>query len=509
MIKLKIDNIEITVPQGSTLLKAAAAIGIQIPVMCHNEKIPNHASCMVCAVKNKQKGEFIPSCEVKATEGMDIDCNTEEVTAFRKDALELLLSDHVGDCEAPCRISCPSFMDIPRMNRLIAQGNFKKALEIVKEEIALPLILGYICSAPCENACRRKQMEGAVSICQLKKFTALEDSKSGSYYLPEKLPETNKKVAVIGAGIAGLSATFHLLKMGYSCSVFEKNAKAGGSLLNLAEEVLPAEILHIETAILRQFGAEFIFNTAVNALDIKKDFDAVLIASGENTKDAALDFSGDGFSTVHEGIFACGSVVKTVKMAVKLVAQGKQAAAEVDAFLSGKSQQYAVQFNSKFAKLKEEEIATYLMESTAEDRIDPSQGRLDGFTAIEAMAEAQRCLRCDCRKASTCKLRIRSDQYGAQQSKYKIAERKTIRKYFQQDILVYEPEKCIKCGLCIKILETHNDLTGFAYIGRGFDMHIAVPFDKSLQLAIAGAAAECIAACPTAALADFNPEENH
>ena len=223
MIKLKIDNIELLVVEGTSVLKAAVLAGIVIPTMCFNELVPNHASCMVCAVKNNFTGEFIPSCEVKAHEGMDISSNLPEILEFRKDALELLLSDHVGDCEAPCRISCPAFMDIPRMNRLIAQGNFAKALEVVKEEIALPLVLGYICSAPCEKACRRKQMEGAVSICELKKFVALADLKTVKSYCTEKPFKNDKKVAVIGAGMAGLSSAFHLLKYGYSCTIFDKN----------------------------------------------------------------------------------------------------------------------------------------------------------------------------------------------------------------------------------------------------------------------------------------------
>ena len=197
MIKLTIDHQPVEAQEGTSVMEAASMLGITIPSMCYMQGYSNHPSCMVCLVKDLDHGNLFPSCAMPVSEGMNILTGSPEVEEARREALELLLSDHVGDCEAPCRISCPAFMDIPRMNRLIAQGNFKKAIEIIKEEIALPLILGYICSAPCENACRRKQMEAAVSICQLKKFAALEDYKSGDIYLPKKLPKTKKKIACL------------------------------------------------------------------------------------------------------------------------------------------------------------------------------------------------------------------------------------------------------------------------------------------------------------------------
>ncbi|MFZ4398458.1 MAG: FAD-dependent oxidoreductase [Bacteroidales bacterium] len=510
MIKLKIDNIEIFVPEGTTLLKAAEKTGIHIPTMCYNENVSNHASCMICAVKNNISGEFLPSCEVKVQQDMDISCSSQEVAEFRKDALELLLSDHVGNCEAPCRISCPAFMNIPLMNRLIAQGDFEKALEVVKEEIALPLILGFICSAPCENACRRKQMEAAVSICQLKKFVALEDSNKEKYYLPEKSPEKNKKTAVIGSGMAGLSAAFHLLKLGYSCTVFEKNDSAGGSLLQLSEEVLPKVILNTEIEILKQFGLELKLNSKIEYEQIKSDFDAIIIATGENSNSSAIMFYEDSFTSNHPKIFACGSVIRPVKMAVKVVAQGKTAAYNVHSFLSVNLLKHQEkQFNSRFAKLDEKEVVEYMKESASGERNFAKNGNLSGFSEEEAITEAKRCLRCDCRKSQTCKLRIYATEYKADQFKYKYGERKSIKKYFQQDVLVYEPEKCIKCGNCIEIVSKNKDLTGLAYIGRGFEMHISVPFSKTLKQGIASAAQDCINVCPTAALSAFSGEDKY
>jgi len=425
MPTLKIDNTEISVPEGTTILKAAEQAGFHIPVMCYNENVLNHASCMVCAVKNNLTGEFIPSCEAKVIDGMDISCETPEVKTFRKDALELLLSDHVGDCEAPCRVSCPSNLDIPQMNRLIADGKFTEALKVVREEVALPLILGHICSATCENACRRKQAGGAISICQLQKFTALEDLKKEQNYFPEKKPQTGKTIAIIGAGIAGLSTAYHLLKDGHKCIIFDKNEFAGGSLLDVSENELPRNILNSEIDILKQFGAEFRLNSEVSYNLLQKDFNTVIISTGSNSNIQSLDIDNETFQTNIKGVFACGSVIKPIKMAVKAMVQGKTVAHSVNAYLSGNKYNFHKQFNSRFGKLSEIEVIEYLKESVEGNRLNPKQGNLLGFTAEEAITEAKRCMRCDCRKSKSCKLRNLSDFYNAKQQTFNFGERKT------------------------------------------------------------------------------------
>ncbi|MEI7614880.1 MAG: 2Fe-2S iron-sulfur cluster-binding protein, partial [Betaproteobacteria bacterium] len=132
MIKLKIDHIPVEVKEGVTVMEAAASLGIVIPSMCFHPGFTNHPSCMVCMVSDRDR--LRPSCAMPVSEGMEIPTSTGEVLEARREALELLLSDHIGDCEAPCRLSCPAFMDIPLMNRLIAGGDFSRALKIVREE---------------------------------------------------------------------------------------------------------------------------------------------------------------------------------------------------------------------------------------------------------------------------------------------------------------------------------------------------------------------------------------
>ena len=159
MVKIKIDNREIEVARGSVLMEVIRDIGIDVPSMCYLKDEEHFTSCMVCVVKERKSGKIMPSCSMEAAEGMDIISMDDEVREARKSALELLLSEHVGDCEAPCQITCQAHMDIPLMNRLLAEGKFHEALVVVKRDIALPSVLGRICPAPCEGACRRKSID--------------------------------------------------------------------------------------------------------------------------------------------------------------------------------------------------------------------------------------------------------------------------------------------------------------------------------------------------------------
>ncbi len=149
---------------------------------------------------------------------------------------------------------------------------------------------------------------------------------------------------------------------------------------------------------------------------------------------------------------------------------------------------------------KPDEFDEYLKESTKDQRYIPKNGRLDGFTSEEAINEAKRCMHCDCRKIDNCKLRLFSDEYKVDRRTYLSSERKSIKKYNNHESIVYEPEKCIKCGLCVEITKNEKELTGLAFVGRGFDVRIDIPFSRSMNDALTKTAAKCADACPTGAI---------
>ena len=101
-MKIRLNNKEIEVVQGEKLIEAASRNGIEIPALCYAPGYKHQSSCMVCVVKNVETGQIIPSCTTVVAEGMNIDSESDEVKALRREALELLLSDHIAVCRQPC-----------------------------------------------------------------------------------------------------------------------------------------------------------------------------------------------------------------------------------------------------------------------------------------------------------------------------------------------------------------------------------------------------------------------
>ena len=170
MVKLKINNNDFEVPEGLTILEIARAKGFSIPTLCHSEGLPHYSSCMVCMVKNNRTNSFIPSCTALVQESMDLDITGEEVVSLRRKAIELLLSEHRAECEAPCKVVCPAGYNIPLMNRLLAAKNFEGAAKLTVSELDSWEIHCSYCPGYCENACRRKKIDLPVSIRNIKLY---------------------------------------------------------------------------------------------------------------------------------------------------------------------------------------------------------------------------------------------------------------------------------------------------------------------------------------------------
>jgi len=511
MITLKINNKTIQVENGTSVMKAAQKLGIHVPNLCWHDELEHFTSCMLCLVKDQSNGKLFPSCSVKATEGLEIITDDSEIKEARQTALELLLSEHVGDCEAPCQIACPAHMNIPLMNRLIAAGKFDESLAVVKRYIALPAVLGRICPAPCEGACHRKTVDEPISICLLKRFVGDEGAE------PEitPLPKTGKKVAIIGAGPAGLAAAYYLQLKGVQVTLFDKNEKAGGMLRTaISEEILPKDVLDKEIELILKTGVIFQGGIEINREvfeTLKNDFDAVIVATGtlpENAVSFGLNATPKGiiagkesYQTSYKKVFAIGNVLRSSRLAVRSVGQGKEVAFSVLQYLKGQEPNGEPRiFNSRFGKLVSAEFSEYIKESVDKKRTFPETGGRGSFSEAEAIAEAERCLHCDCRAIDNCKLREYSHQYNADQKRFKTSERRSITKQMNHDLVIYEPQKCIKCGICVRLTEKHGEKLGFTYIGRGFDVEIGIPFNEELKDGLTKIAVKVAEGCPTGAI---------
>ena len=285
MINVKLNGIDIKTEAGKTILELAEEHGIRIPTLCHDEELNPYGSCWVCAVEVKGARGFVTACGTRIYDGMEIQTDTEQVHKARKMALELLLSDHYADCEAPCKIACPDQVDIQSYIAFIANGQYHEAVKVIKERLPMPLSIGRVCPAFCEEECRRTIVDEPIAIRQLKRHAADFDLNDHWTYVPEKAEKKDKKVAIIGGGPSGLTCGFYLSNDGYDVTVFESAPKAGGWLrYGIPEYRLPKEILDMEIDLMCKNGMEI--NTGVeigkdiHLTDLCRDYDAVYLAIG-------------------------------------------------------------------------------------------------------------------------------------------------------------------------------------------------------------------------------------
>ena len=130
MGRLMIDGAPVELREGMTVLEACRAVGVEIPTMCHLSGRTHFTSCMVCMVKQRGEDGLIPACSALAQDGMQIETGTPEVVEARRVALELLLSEHVGECEGMCERVCPAQIEIPGVLRALADGDRARAAAV-------------------------------------------------------------------------------------------------------------------------------------------------------------------------------------------------------------------------------------------------------------------------------------------------------------------------------------------------------------------------------------------
>ncbi len=302
IVNIFINGKECKADTEKTLLDNILDNGINLPHLCHNPQVESYGGCGLCLVMVEGINKPLRACSTTVTEGMKVTTSTEALEKSRKVALSLILSDHSGDCKAPCFKACPTHQDIQGYVGLIANGETEEAIKVIKKDNPLPRSIGRVCPHPCEDACRRSHLEGAVSICSLKRFAGDEYSD----YIPECEAKNGKKIAVVGGGPAGLSCAYFLLLKGYSVDVFEAEAKAGGMLrYGIPAYRLPKDVLDKEIENIEKMGASFNYNKRLGRdftiESLKSDYDAVFVATGA-WKSSSLRCDGDNATGVIGGI---------------------------------------------------------------------------------------------------------------------------------------------------------------------------------------------------------------
>lgn len=219
---------------------------------------------------------------------------------------QLLHFNHVDECLAPCKQLCPAQIDIPRYIDLAAQGRFAEAIEVIKERNPLPLICGRVCPAPCEDGCRRVAIKDEpVHHNYVKRFVADWEMTLPHPGKPEVLPDSGKKVAIVGGGPCGLSAAYYLRRLGHHPTIFDAKPALGGMLrYGIPEYRLPKKVLDFEIKQILDLGTEAECNVDLGEdftiAQLEKDYDAVLLAMGA-WDNSSLRAEGEDLDGVWKG----------------------------------------------------------------------------------------------------------------------------------------------------------------------------------------------------------------
>lgn len=221
-----------------------------------------------------------------------------------------------GVCEhlfmALCENSCPMHMNIPGYIELIKENRLEDAFELTLRYNPLPGTIGRICHFHCQMRCRREMLDEAVSQGEIHRYladTMYKMGKENEIYdklIKEKLTNSGKQIAIVGAGPAGLTAAFYLLRLGHSVTIYDSLPEAGGvARFGIPHYRLPRQVLRKEIELIKKLGAHFIFNTTIGKditlNDLQEKYHAVYIAIGA-WKDMNLAIAGENYKGVYQGI---------------------------------------------------------------------------------------------------------------------------------------------------------------------------------------------------------------
>lgn len=317
-IKVIVNGKGIEVYDNLTILQALLQEDIHIPHLCYDIRVERaNGNCGLCVVElGADASQEVKACHTPIKEGMVICTNSPKLENYRKIRLKQLLSDHNADCVAPCVTTCPANIDIQAYLRHVANGNYDSALRVIKERNPFPSACGRVCPHPCEAACRRNLVESPVAINYVKRFAADYDMSHDKPYIPDIAPSTGKRIAVIGAGPAGLSCAFYSAINGHDVTVFERQKFAGGMMrYGIPEYRLPKATLDREIDVMREMGVKIMLGKALGTHimleDLHRDFDAVFLAIG-SWRATPLHIEGENLEGVWLGIQYLEQVTKGV-----------------------------------------------------------------------------------------------------------------------------------------------------------------------------------------------------
>ncbi len=451
-VTLSVDGVRVSVPRGSTVLDAVRAAGAAVPTLCHLKGRPPQSACGVCVVE-AMPGRLVPSCSCPAEDGMEILTASPAAASARRAAMALLLSEHSGDCRAPCARACPAGLDVMGAVRLMEAGDMQGALALVLETLPFPGLMAASCAGYCERMCRRAGLDSPLGIRAMhaEMDRAEADGARAGMVSPEASPESSAgSVTIRGDGLSALSAAFFLMRGGFAVTVSGDCLDA----LRVSPSFTPriAAALERELRILELAGCRF-------------GVPAAGAAPGGGTPDRVMELR---------------PAEAEWRVPARAVARGRLAALS---FMGGAGSARRP-FETVITDVSKEELAALEAGERAGAHLRPAGGR---------------CLSCGCPKEKGCRLRLAAEGMGADRGRFpgrRIPVRRRVVA-MGTPALVVEPGKCIRCGICVRL--SAGTRFPLQFIGRGFTVEVG-GFESYGRPECAAAFRKIAAECPTGCL---------
>jgi len=387
-----------------------------------------------------------------------------------------------------CVTSCPVHVDVRSFAADMEKGDFQAAFEVFRKNVPFPGIIGRICNHPCELACTRSEVGSAVAISELEATCVRQRVACGDATVASKnmAPKKKQRVAVVGGGLSGLAAAVELSRKGYAVVLYEAGERLGGRVLQVPKSRLPEEVVTEETASLEIMGVDVRLKTQVgrdNTLaEMMAEFDAIYLGTGDAVSAAALhpdlqcaasrrlQVDAVTFATSIPGVFAGGGARLTDEgeansgWPITSLSDGRRAALSIDRFLQGAS--------LTAVRADEGAYESRLYTNTA--GIEPlprtvPQNAEAGYSPQEAMAEAERCMHCECMEC------VKNCEYL---SAFKAYPKKYARQINQNLRIVMGVHganslinSCSLCGLCKEVCPTDFDMSALIREARQDMVH--------------------------------------
>lgn len=388
---------------------------------------------------------------------------------------EKCIQEHVPACSA----TCPVHVDVRGMLSGIAKGNFAEGLRLFRKTIPFPEIIARICDAPCEGACKRAEMGGAVAIHDLER-ACLQWAPQAAEKITV-LPRKNLKVAIIGGGLSGLTAAYDLSRKGYAVEVFEASARPGAGLYALGAALLPAEIIEKDLRVLPELGAKIHVNSPILLKPenggpprlmsgLCDEFEVVLLAIGPawqsqvylgTNSRGQIQIDPVTFATTQAGVFAAGTLLHPDEpySPIRSISEGRRAAISIDRHLQ--------KVSLTAMRINEGRYTTRLFTNTKGIPPAPRTPRQDPssvYYTTEAIGEAQRCIQCQCLECV--KVCTYLDEYKGYPKRYvrSIYNNLSIVKGNRQANRMIN--SCSLCGLCAEVCPTDLNMAAICKEAR-------------------------------------------